>query len=325
VLLRSVTLSGLAGLSEDRLDLDRVARLSGSLRCRRAFADGLMLAFGALDTLRAAHALGWVGVAAIHDEPNWLLPQPDRLRGLFTTGPSVTFNARLELELDPPQFGQLRERAVSDPDLVDALGDATLRLSLGWALTQDLTLATASINHARLGETNLDLGKPWVLPWLAGLATRMNSHTPSVPDVEVWAAAQRSPDPERRQAFQRAVDTLRAAPFRVGRVRVVDSKDKRWLVVGPDMLPLSRLGPVVQNAIALVESVVLDPSEILVVEEPTALTERPQAVLNWLAKQAEADDSPLEQVVLLHRTGDTSLKPRAHAARTMRRLVPEGS
>ena len=318
MLIRSVALRGLAGLSEERLSgLDRVVRASGGRRERRAFADGLMLAFGALDALRGAHALGWIGVAAVHDDPNWLIPEPARLRGLLE---GTTFSAQVELELDPPQFGQLRQRAKADPDLVDALGEATLRLSTGWACTTDHDLITPNIASARIGGHTLDLGKPWVLPWLAGLASRMNAHTPSVPDVDVWSADERSPDPERRQAFARAVRTLEAAPFQVGRLRVVQGKGKRWLVLGEDMLPLSRLGPVVQNAIALVESVMLDPSEILVVEEPRALTDRPRAVLNWLARQAEQDDSPLEQILLLGEGGSVTLDRRRAASPKALRL-----
>ena len=64
----------------------------------------------------------------------------------------------------------------------------------------------------------------------------------------------------------------------------------------------------------------LDPSEILVVEEPRALTDRPRAVLNWLARQAEQDDSPLEQILLLGEGGSVTLDRRSAAAPKALRL-----
>jgi hypothetical protein len=42
----------------------------------------------------------------------------------------------------------------------------------------------------------------------------------------------------------------------------------------------------------------LDPAEIIALQNPTAETERPRAVRNWLAQQVEAAGSPLEQIWL---------------------------
>ncbi len=269
-----------------------------------------MLAFGALEPLAGARALGWLGVAAKRDEENWVMTWPEQLHGLLAPGPANTLSISLDLELDPPQFGQLRQHALHDPDLVDALGDTRLRLTTGWAFTKDLTLASPAVLSARLGDHHLDREKKsWVAPWLAALASRLHAHTPSSPDVEVWARAQRSPDPGRRRGFLRAIQALKRPPFSIGEVRVVETGGMRWLVGGEELLPLTRMGPMVRAAVGLVESVFLDDADILIIEEPTALSDRPRALLNWLSRQATEPDSPLEQVLLLSGSGDLTLLP----------------
>jgi len=311
VILRGVATKGLSGLADTRLEgLDRVVRATGSPRCRRALSDALMLGFGALDPLAGARALGWMRIAAKLDDGHWVMTWPDQLHGLLAPGPTNTVSVSLDLELDPPQFGQLRQHAVHDPDLVSALGNARLRLTTGWAFTPNLTLGSPAILSARLGDHHLDREKKsWVVPWLVSLASRLHAHTPRPPNVELWAQAQRSPDPARRSAYQRAIQALKRPPFSIGELRVVETGGKRWLVGGEELLPLTRLGPLVCNAVALVESVFLDDADILVVEEPCALTEHPRALLNWLARQATEPDSPLEQVLLLSGSGDLQLSP----------------
>lgn len=320
MIIRSVSIQGLAGLSSDPLDpLGRVVRVGGSPRCTRSLIDGLLLGFGALEPLVAAGALGWLGVSAQEDQGSWVIGSPARLRGLLTPGPTSTVSVRLELELDPPQFGALREQAITDPDLVDALGEATLRLNTGWAFTTDNEVGTPSVLSAQLGGHRLDLQtRKWVLPWLQGLGTRLNVHTPGRPDPVRWARCGRSADPERRSAFHRAVRVLGRAPFELPALHVVEEAGAPWLALGEELLPLERFGPRAQNAVALVEAVFLDDAEILVVEEPGALSLRPRAVVNWLARQAEEEGSPLEQVFLVGPGGGLTLRsPQALQGRAL--------
>jgi len=321
VYIRSIATEGLRALTAfEAPDLGRVVRVSGTPPGRTALADALSIVLGSLtleDCATTATQLGLGRGCEVRGEtfPEEVVVQrPEVARCLV--GQERTIRVRVELVLDPPQYGALRTHALRDPRLVRALGaeGATLGLAVGWVFTRDWTVAATSVLSVKVGGLDLPLvgdERPaWLWPFLAGLGGRLRRRAPGPPDPLALARAERSVDLEQREAARRVHQTVRGAPFRLGHLEVVDG-ETTWLGLraGEDLLPLRSFGPRVEDAVGLIEAVHLSGGEILVVEAPLDLSERPRALLSWLRRQSEADGSALEQVWLIGVGGEGALEP----------------
>lgn len=305
MVVTGIGIHGLSGLAEVRASrLGRVVRVGGPARARAAFRTALDLAFAAFSPASTEAAFLRLGTPVevtgegLPDEIH--IQRPERIRPLLDPAAERTIRVRLELELDPPQFGRLRELAVRDPDLVDALGGARLSLTLGWVFTKDLTVASASRMAIELGGVRLDPQEHlWLPGFLASLAGRGVVRGPLELDVDAVASAERSAEPSDREALANLRQALERAPLSVGALHVVEAGEQRWLAVGPDLTPLDALGPSRVQAVALAATVFLSGAELVALEAPTALTERPRATRNWLVAQSTRPASPLEQLFLI--------------------------
>jgi hypothetical protein len=305
LLIRRFEVHGMSGLGPTQLEgLDRVVKVAGTPRARQALADALRLAMGAWSARGCREAFEALGCPVelegegLPDEIHLL--RPERIAPLLDPDGDRTLRMELELELDPPQFGRLRELAVRHPALVDALsGGARLTLGLGWVFTQDFSVAAFSIHRPRLGEVALDLEGGWAPGFLAGLAGRGRVLGSGGPRLEDIAAADRSGDPDRRRALSALREALRRPPLSLGELRLVEAGGESWLCFDDDLLPLTALGPGAEEEVALAAGVFLDRAEILVVDRPGARSDRPRALRVWLARQAEEQGSPLEQLWML--------------------------
>lgn len=317
--IRALSAEGLAGLPLlEARDLGRVVRVGGPPRAQGALFDALTLALGAFSVADAERSVGRLGQghevrASGHPLPESIeLGRPERLRALLEPEGERAIKLHLELELDPPQFGLMREHARRSPELAAALGEeaATLRLSLGWAFTRDFTVATFSVFGVRLGEVAPTPGTP--APWkdalLKTLARRGRVRGPLELDVQAIAHAERSPSRPRRQAVARLRKALSAPPFDLPRLELVDPGDGQpWLALGEALAPLEAYGPAAVDAVGLAEALFIDPSEILALRAPGAMAADPGAVVGWLEALVQADDSPLEQLWLFDRPGPHDL------------------
>ncbi|MCB9742904.1 MAG: hypothetical protein H6741_05335 [Alphaproteobacteria bacterium] len=317
--IRAISVEGLSGLHQlDAQALGRVVRVGGPPRAQGALFEALTLALGAFspqDAERAVARLGQGLEAQVSGAP---LPEaislgrPQRLGARLDPEGERTLKVHLELELDPPQFGLIREHARRSPELASALGEdaATLRLSLGWAFTTDLSLASLSVFGVRLGDVVPAPGTPaaWRDALLRTFAGRGRGRDPLELSVQRIAEAERAPERARRQGVARLREALQAPPFSLPRLELVDAGDGApWLALGEDLAPLEAHGPGSVDAVGLAEAVFIDPSEILALRSPGALSEDPEAVREWLSALVDAEDSPLEQLWLFNVPGPHDL------------------
>lgn len=299
MIIRGLGVRGLTGLRELRVEgLDRVVRVGGPPRARQALFEALDLALSALD----GPALPLRGVPASADEHGQVeigLPPAVRAR----VGDDRTLKVRLDIELDPPLFGRLRELAVRDPEIVDHLG-ANVSLVLGWVFTADFELCTPSVLSFRIGDFVVDAERPWRAEFLAALNGR--GAGPRTGFVHRIAQASTSPDPALRARHAALVRALSAAPFGLPELHVVRSGEHTYLALGPELAPLPAHGASSEAAVVLAERVFCG-ADVLLLDRPTAAMERPRAVRHWLEKQATADGSALEQVFLFGEPGPSLL------------------
>jgi hypothetical protein len=319
--IRRIAFQGLRALPEfEATGFQRVVPVLGSPAGRTALADAITIAlspFSSADTAAAAATLGLGKNCDVTggDFPEELLvSRPEMARALF--GDDRTFKIKIDLVLDPPQYGEMRANALRDPRLVSALSasDTTLGVGVGWVFTQDWTMAATHVLGVRLGDVELPLvgdDRPaWLTKFFQGMSGRGHRQRPAVVDVDGYAMAERSADPGRREAARRVRETLTGRPFGLGDLQVVES-GTTWLGLqrGGELLPLRSYGPSVEHLVGLAQAVHLSGAEILVAEAPLGLSERPRALARWLRAQSEADGSALEQVFLVGVGGEGALEP----------------
>lgn len=312
MLIRHVEVAGLAGLGPlSPLPLGRVVQVGGPPRALTALCDALALALGFFSPEEAVRAFARWGAAPQLPEPGRLHPEelrlerPDRVRPWLDPAADRTVRVSLELELDPPQFGRVRDAALRDPELSAALarGGARVQLSLGWLFTQDYRVVAPSVLSLRLGDLELRAGDeraPLLHGFLRGLAGRGLVREPLEVDEARYALAQRDADPERRARAARLSRALEGPPFGLGALEVVEPPGQPpWLAFGPELTPLRGLGPGALEAAGLADAVCLSGAEILVLRDPLAFAPDPGVRRAWLVEQAEGAGSTLEQVFLV--------------------------
>lgn len=295
--IERVEVGGFGGLRRFEVTLDRATRLDGTPRALMALQDALHLAFAAwdADALRALLAR-WGCVnpvvlgADLPEGAHWesapglgalLDPSAD---GLLTVG--------LTIVLDPPQFGKLRRLAARDGRLIDALSDGaefTVRIGARFSPALD-ALALDPLAFVLGAEAFPIAGaeRPvWMTPFLRGLGGRLGRGP--LPGT-VWGDRARSYRIEDQRALRRALDALAAPPASLG--EAVALPDGPGFFQDDTLVPARHLGAAGLDAAGLVGAVYLSGAEILLVDRP------PAEWVDWLAQQAEADASPLEQVIL---------------------------
>jgi hypothetical protein len=320
--IRRLAFEGLRALPAfEAAGLGRVVPVLGSASGRTALADAITIGlspFSKADTASAAVSLGLGKDCVIRGEslPEEItIGRPEVAQALF--GDARQFKIKIDLELDPPQFGEIRGHAMRDPRLVAALAahDTTLGVGVGWIFTRDWTVAATSVLGVRLGNLELPLvgdDRPaWLTRFLSGLAGRFVRHRAGSLDESAYALAERSPHPAERAGARRMRETLAGSPFGYGELQVV-AGSSIWLGLpkGDDLLPLRSLGPRVAHAVGLVQAVHQSGAEILFAEAPLDLAERRRSMAHWLRAQSLADGSALEQVFLGGVGGKGVLEPR---------------
>ncbi|MFT5584622.1 MAG: hypothetical protein ACI9VR_002207 [Cognaticolwellia sp.] len=312
--IKGFALQGVVGLPSFRVgDLERLARLRGSVSERCSVRMALGLALSAFDPQDAVRFFGehGVGVQALESKTGlsdeFVFENPGRLRGIVDAESARVVSATLLLELDPPQFAMLRELAFKDPVLTEAFGPSllTLELKVGWVFTRDLSVGSCAINGLRLGQLDVPTSSAAfkaLRPLLRGMAHR-GIVARSARDVSAQLlAADRSSDPIHRLAMEQIRAALVRAPFSLGTLQIVEEGEASWLALGKELVPVDAMGPGVWEVLALLCEVYLDPCEVLIIERPGLMLERAPQVERWLKGLLELAGGPLEQVLLLSRS-----------------------
>jgi len=304
--IERIEVGGFGGLRKFEADLGRTARFDGAPRALVALQDAVQLAFAAWDpdALRAL-LRRWgcvnpvVAGEGLPEGAQWelapgLSAMLDRAAdGLLTVG--------VTLSLDPPQYGKLRKLAARDGRLIDALADgARLTVRVGARFSPALDALALDPLGFVLGEEAFPIAgaeRPaWMTPFLLGLRGRLwRGRLPA----DVWGERARSYRAADHRSLRRALDALAAPPASLG--EAVALPDGPAVYDDADLVPTRHLGPAAIEAAGLVGAVHLSEAEILLVDSP------PPAWVEWLAEQAEADGSPLEQVILLGVPGGHTL------------------
>ena len=288
MIIRGLGVRGLSGLEELRVEgLDRVVRIGGPPRARQALFEALRMACSMLD---GSPRLPWSSAEA---DEHGQLELADAHRSQKRLTDERTVKVRLDIELDPPLFGRLRETAVRDPEIVDHLG-ADVTIVLGWAFTATLDLCAASVLSFRIGDFVVDSERPWRAEFLKNFQGR-GGHVQAADPVGVEGRATSS-SPAVRARHRAAVQSLSRPPFSLPALEVVRSVGPA-LALGEDLVPLDAAGSTVEAAVALGLSV-HSGVDVLLADRPSAAMERPRAVRHWVERQATDDASPLEQVFL---------------------------
>ncbi|MBN1336984.1 MAG: hypothetical protein JXB39_13585 [Deltaproteobacteria bacterium] len=333
--ITAVTVQGFSALPDASLkDLGRVVVRDDPDPEIEALGMALELLFASLDPRRLADFLLHLGFGErpedieITGEP---LPEqaawasPDAARALLDPNADRVLRVKATFALDPLQYRTLREEAAHTPDLVAGLsGGSTLEIQVGWCFASALRAVSVGLSGVLVGGSRIPVGaaeRPrWLVPFLTDLPHRfleLDASGGGSPGggaaARAWLEAASSPDPERTRAHRRLAATLAAPPFGLD-----DPRPVRWngvrpeVVVGPRGRPVAWEGPAAVAALDLSAAVHLSGAEILWVRSLGPQCPDPTAVRDWLANEAEAPGSLLEQVFL---AGGGSRKRRVRAGR----------
>ena len=303
-----VEASGWGGLASWDATLSRVARLGGSARACSAATDAMIAAFAAFDSALLRTLLERWGCRDVVVEGD-ALPEGATWSGgaglgaILDPGGNAVARVSLELAVDPPLYGLLRKHAARDPQLVDALGEgARLRLGVGLRFSAGLDAVAIDRLAFAVGGTGFTLhgsDRPgWMGEVLAALTGRLRLGP--APEAE-WLARARSWSGRDHAAVEKAVASAAAAPEPLPGLRVLP--DGLAVLDGDQLVPVHRLGPAAGRAAGWAGAAWLGGADILLAEWPP-LGEGWDA---WFAALAEAEGSPLEQVILVGVPGGDSL------------------
>ncbi len=329
--IERVEISGLAAAPAVNLTVDRYSQFSGSPRARTGVADAITLAFAAWDRslleglLRrwgcvdpvitgdplpeAAQWSGAPGLAALVEHPE---------EGLLTVS--------LTLALDPPQFGRLRKEAVRDPRLVEALGEgAHLVVRIGARFSPGFDALALDPLAFIVGDAAFPIAgteRPtWMTPFLRGLGARC-ARGPA--PASMWAERAASWRASDLVSLRRGLAALHGPPFDLGEVVALPDGLAVFVEKSPDtpttpidrtlvplalqgqmtgaaLVPLALYGDTIRAAVGLAAAVHLSGADVLIVDDP------PPGWEAWFAEQAEAEASPVEQVLVFAATGGRPL------------------
>ncbi len=261
-------------------------------------------------------ALGRLGLAPPGAAPEVLeegglpvqadIPAPGEAAAWLDLAQTRNVAVQVELALDPPLYGRLREIAVRDPRLVTALGQApTVRVKVGWLFTRDLSAVALGLSEVGVGDVSLSSVPAERPRWLAELLgdlgrrfLRVDDREPETALVERLAAASLSPEPDRRRRYRAASEALGRPPFGLGDLEIVRSDGRLQAAFGPELRRARRFGGAGLEALRLVEAVLLAQPDVLAVEGGGAQQRDPTAVRDWLAAATEGPEATLEQVFL---------------------------
>lgn len=305
----SIDVRGLRDLPQyARGDLRRVVSVAGPGPEVTALGDAIELGLAALSWSaleRLCRRWGLIGPEAVLERDNDGLPDavdvtdPDAARALLAEGAQRAVKVELELALDPPLFGQLRELAVREPRVVTALSARpTVTLSVGVLFTSTFDALAITLHGVSVGEQPFQVHGPerpsWLDRFLRNLRGRfhrfdLNDDLPGALLTAATSWGQHADYRSWQTALGPAGPVLRAA-------RGVDDRP----VLLADDLPIRRLGRAGEMRALLAAAIHLSRADVVWAEPGQAMALLTQAV--------EGDSSPLEQVFCIHADGELEIE-----------------
>ena len=305
----SIDVRGLRDLPRyTRQDLQRVVSLSGPGPEVTALGDAIELGLAALSWKaleRLCRRWGLIGPDAVLEREDDGLPDavdvtdPDAAKALLASDGQRAVKVELELALDPPLFGQLRELAVREPRVVTALAARpTVTLSVGVLFTSTFDALAVTLHGVSVGEQPFQVhgsDRPaWLDRFLRRLRGRFHRFDlgDDLPASLLAAATSRGRHADYRR-WQEALGptgpVLRAA-------RGVDDRP----VLLADDLPIRRLGRAGEMRALLAASIHLSRADMVWAE--------PGEAMELLTEAVQGDASPLEQVFCVHADGEIEVE-----------------
>ena len=316
MLLERVRAEGFSGLPEVEVALSRFARLGGEARERRVLADAIHLGFGWLDRGLMEQLLRRWGCEAPEvdlEDGRVGAARWEAAPGLAArvAGPDRTLRVTLELLVDPPLFGFLRELARRDLRLFGALTGgreedelragkvslARISISVAARFTADFGSVSVDPVALRIGAEAMPLAGAERPEWLPRLWQRIGRRVQRGPAPQRWSEAARSWEAPVQHALGAGLSALKQRPFSLGTLRIMPEGLAQ--LNAQELVPLWQLGEEAELAAGLVAAVTLGGADVLLWEG-----DLPNAWRPWLARQAEAAGSPLEQVIWLSSRGE---------------------
>ncbi len=314
--IERVEITGLAAAPAVNLSVDRYVQFSGPPRVRTGVADAITLAFAAWDRVlldRLLRSWGCVDPVITGDP----LPEAAQWSGapglsaLIEHPGEALLTISLTLALDPPQFGRLRKEAVRDPRLVEALGEgAHLVVRIGARFSPAFDALALDPLAFIVGDAAFPISgteRPtWMTPFLRGLGGR-SARGPA--PAAIWAERAASWRGADLTSLRRGLAALHGPPFHLGEVVslpdglavVVERSHAPGGQVERTLVPVTLYGETMRIAVGLAGTVHLSGADVVIVDDPPAGWE------TWFAEQAEAEGSPVEQVLVFAATGGRPL------------------
>lgn len=297
--ITSVRARGFADLDDFTAhDLGRVVTIAGPTPQTTALGDALQLAFAALSPLALLDLLERWDLGSAEEPPEVLgEPFPDQATWVDAgaaraiVGPDRTLQVEVDLHLDPPLYGELRQQAAREPRLVTALASGgQLRLGVGALFNRSLDAVALSIDRIAVGDVPISEADRvrWADRLLRRVAARLHRFRPGATGAAAALAALTSRDRlDAYEAWSHAL--LPDGP----RLRVVTGPGGKTGILA-DERPLARWGRRVQEQAALAAAVHLERADILWAETD----------LDALGAAVIGASSPLEQVFVVRPNGE---------------------
>jgi len=289
-------------------DLQRVVTLAGPGPQVTALGDAIELGMAALSwqaLQRLCRRWGLIAQDAVLEHEDDGLPDavadtdPDAAVALLDPGGQRAVKVELQLALDPPLFGQLRELAVREPRVVTALSARpTVTLSVGALFTSTHDALAITLHGVSVGEQPFPVHGPerpaWLDRFLRSLRRRFHRFdvTDDLP-AELLAAATsraRHADYRRWQAALKPDGPMLRAARGVGDTPMVLADD----------LPIRRLGHAGEVRARLAAAIHLSQADVVWAE--------PGGAVELLRQAVEGDASPLEQVFCVCPDGELQVE-----------------
>ncbi len=309
--IETLAATGLRHVSTDVRSFSRFELVSAAPEVNAAMRNALLLPMAIFDAAALDAVLVDWGCSDVEVLVAEGLVEGARWRGapglaaVLAPGGGGQAKVRASFRLDPVQFGYLRAAALRDPRLVDALaGGSTLQLHVGLRFSPGFdTLGVDALGIA-IGEVGFPASGPDRPAWLAAFLGRLCGRVLGRPlPPAAWHDAASSWSAQRQEHLAQALNALRGPPAAVG--RVLPLADEPGVLEAGSIVPVRMLRPSSRAAVGWVGAALVARPDVLVGHgAPSTPPWR-----RWWATQTEGDDSPLEQVILLHDSHDPRPRP----------------
>lgn len=302
--IEGLEVAGLVGVDEAPIPLGRVERIAGPWFALRGLRDAVLVPLALVDpdALRVL-VEGWGGRdVQITGDPLVESASWSGAPGLgaliapgHTTGEDGQVRVRARFRLDPPQFAELRHHAVRDARLVDSLAAGpTLELHVGLRFAADFHSLSVDPLGVAVGGVAFPVTGPERPAWLLPLLRRLRGRVCTRPlPPERWGEAASAWSATTQDHLAGAIRALADGPARVADLLPLPGEP----AVRRDgrLVPLRFLPPATREAVGWVGAARLARPDVLVLlDAPVG-----PAWEAWWEAQVEADDAPVEQILVL--------------------------